>query len=159
MAGLLIRRQAEGPRTGNTWWPGGTHGQMTGSPKRKRPFSPSPIDRLYLLHLYSICPLFVLFSWMFSKVLLFFLFCFVFPLLFYLVPVNRSVVQDSVMTTSCCAGLMLDYSRRLLASRAEALYCVRPECAHCRPSQHTPSTLYFPARDLYPSVIPLSSVP
>ncbi|TNN76257.1 hypothetical protein EYF80_013545 [Liparis tanakae] len=72
---------------------------------------------------------------------------------------GESVVLASVMTTSCCRGLMLGYSRRPLASRAEAPYCARPECAHCRPLQRTPSTLYFPARDLSPSVIPLSSVP
>lgn len=59
----------------------------------------------------------------------------VFPLLFYLVQVSRSVVQDLLITPSSmrlpavacrhrCAGLMLYYAHRLLALLDEALYCV-----------------------------------
>lgn len=89
-------------------------------------------------------------------------------LLFYLVPVNMTVVQDLVITpdsvrllADCCrvlywpdAGLLSQAAG--FAGRGTVLYL--PECAHCHPLQRTPSILYFPARDLHPSVIPLSSV-
>lgn len=100
---------------------------------------------------------------------LFFHSCSVFPLLFYLVPVNRSVVRDLVITlgsvwllADCCRGLCWPDAGVLsqaagFAVRGNVL-CL-PECAHCHPLQHTPSILYFPVRDLHPSVIPLSSVP
>lgn len=84
-------------------------------------------------------------------------------------PVNKSVVQDAVITPGS-VRLLADCCRTLycpdagLLSQAAGL-CGRgavlcpPECVHCHPLQCTPSILYFPARDLQPSVIPLSSVP
>lgn len=84
-------------------------------------------------------------------------------------PVNRSVVQHLVITPGSVL-LPADRCRRLywpdaglllqaagFAGRG-AVLCL-PECAHCHSLQHTPSILYFPVRDLNPSVIPLSSVP
>lgn len=53
---------------------------------------------------------------------------------------------------------MLGYSQAAGFAGRGTVLCL-PECAHCHPLQHTPSLLYFPARDLHPSVIPLSSVP
>lgn len=91
-----------------------------------------------------------------------------FPLLFYLVPVNRSVVHGLVITpgsvcllADCCRGLCWP-DAGLLSQAAGftgrgTVLCL-PECAHCHPLQRTPSILYFPVRDLHPSVIPLSSV-
>lgn len=97
-----------------------------------------PADLLSLSNLYHLC--FVCLS---STPVLFFqdhphapyfasALCF---LSFHLVLVNRSVVQDLVITPLSvrlladycrdrCAGLMLGYSHRLLAMLAEALYCV-----------------------------------
>lgn len=84
-------------------------------------------------------------------------FC-VFPLAL-LASVNGSVVLTSVITPSweqlmakCCAGLHSQLRRA-------KLHCVSLNGIHCHPLQHTPSILYFPVRDLRPSVIPLSSVP
>lgn len=101
-------------------------------------------------------------------VLSFFLLCAVFPLSFYLVSVNRSVVQDLVITpesvwllADCCRGTVLAWCWATLTG------CWLYWPKHCivsvwkcslSPLQHTPSTLCFRVRDLNPSVIPLSSV-
>lgn len=65
---------------------------------------------------------------------IFSLLCSVSPLLFYLLPVNRGVVQDLVITpgsvwllADCCRGTVLAWcwgTHRLLGLLAEALYCV-----------------------------------
>lgn len=165
----------------NTWWPGGSHSQVMRMSQKENMF-------LFLLLIAQLYFIFVFFaassnihlltnvcfhllqfiSWIacmpcpysFSSAL-----CF---LLFYLVPVNRTVVQDLVITpgsvwflADCCrvlywpdAGLLSQAAG--FAGRGTVLYL--PECAHCHPLQRTPSILYFPARDLHPSVIPLSSV-
>lgn len=158
---------------------------MMGCVKRRRCFSPPLFARLYFFfiflfnliyhtpaHLLSDLS-FVFFSCPVSGLStcpsIFSLLCCVFPLLFYLVPVNRSVVQDFVITpgsmrllADCCRGQCWPDAGLLsqaagFAGRGTVL-CL-PECAHCHPLQHTPSILYIPVRDLHPSVIPLSSVP
>lgn len=87
-------------------------------------------------------------------------------LLFYLVSVNRSVVQDLVITpgsvrllADCCRVLCWPDAGLLSQAAGRGTVLCLPECAHCHSLQHTPSILYFPVRDLHPSVIPLSSVP
>lgn len=129
MAGLLIRKQAKG-----TW-------VRTGHQHISVFFLLSNSFNLLIYSLYQISTTTVLFtshlpmrcSWIVHMLPI--LLCSVFPLLFYLVPVNRSVVQDLVITPcsvrlladycrGCCAGLMLGYSHRLLAMLAKALYCV-----------------------------------
>lgn len=94
----------------------------------------------------------------------FFLLWFVFPLLFYLVAFNSSFVQDLVITPgsvrlTAVGGLCWPDAGLLSQAAGRGTVLCLPECAHCHHLQHAPSILYFPVRDLHPSVIPLSSVP
>lgn len=56
-------------------------------------------------------------------------------------------------------GLCWPDAGRLSQAAGRSAALCWSECAHCHSLLHTPSILYFPVRDLHPSVIPLSSVP
>lgn len=95
----------------------------------------------------------------------FFLCCFGF-LSYFMGFQSMAMLLGTCVITMGTVGLMADCSRGLCwpdaarlsqaAGRSAAL--CPPECAHCHSLLHTPSILYFPVRDLHPSVIPLSSV-
>lgn len=75
-------------------------------------------------------------------------------LLFYVL-VHRNVSQALLITagtarllTDCCRLLRWSDSGLLSEAAARSSVLCLAECAHCGPAQHTPSTLYFPVRDL-----------